>query len=143
MWSDTLLAIERVHLLRFALWGGLSLLLGIGVLVVPAVRRTDHGVARHFAVQTALWGAVALAIGAFGWRNAALRDYDGAVALARGAQLAIRLDSLLVLGGLAVAMVGSALRRDGLVGAGVGIAVQGAGWLVLHLAFAGAISTGH
>ena len=140
MWSDTLLVVERLHLLRFACWGGLSLLLGAGALAIPAVRKSGRGIARHFALQTALWGACALAIGVAGWTRAALRDYDAALALEHGLQLTIRLDALLVLAGLVLATVGLTVRRDGAIGAGTGIVVQGLGWLVLHLAFVGALT---
>lgn len=142
MWSDALLVIERLHLLRFAGWGGLSLLLGAVVLAVPAGRASGRGIVRHFALQTALWGACALAIGVAGWARATLRDYDAALALERGLQLTIRLDALIVLAGLVLATVGLTLRRDDAIGAGTGIVVQGLGWLVLHLAFASALIVG-
>ena len=62
MWADTLLALERGHLLRLALWGGASVLAGSLIVAWLAVRRVDAALLRHFAIQTAAWGVIDLAI---------------------------------------------------------------------------------
>jgi hypothetical protein len=41
MWADTLLVLERGHLLRLALWGGGSVLAGTLLLALLAIRRID------------------------------------------------------------------------------------------------------
>ena len=34
MWADTLLAVERAHLIRLSMWGGASLLVGSALLAL-------------------------------------------------------------------------------------------------------------
>ena len=77
MWADTLLSLERGHLIRLALWAGACVLSGTSLLVWLMVRRTTAPLLRHFAMQTAAWGAVNLAIVAWAWRGLAFRDFAG------------------------------------------------------------------
>ncbi|GLC24479.1 DUF6992 family protein [Roseisolibacter agri] len=136
MWSDTLLALERAHLLRVALWSGGSILAGSLLLALLAVRGrlAASALVKHFAIQTAAWGAVSLALVAAAWRGLALRDHAGATQLERVLWLNIGLDAGYVGVGATLAVTAWLLgRRLGGVGAGLGIVTQGLALLVLDL----------
>jgi hypothetical protein len=138
MFADTLLALERAHLLRVALWGGASLLVGSVLLALLALRRARTAVEAplpwHFAIQTAAWGAVDLVIVLLGARGLALRDHAAATRLDRILWLNLGLDAGYVGVGVTLALTGWLLaRRLGLVGAGLGVAVQGTALFVLDL----------
>ena len=136
MWSDTLLALERAHLLRVALWGGGSVLAGSLLLALLAVRGRlgTSPLVKHFAIQTAAWGAVDLALIALAWRGLALRDHAGATQLERVLWLNIGLDAGYVGVGATLALTAWLLgRRMGGVGAGLGIVTQGLALFVLDL----------
>ena len=92
MFADTLLAAERGHLLRLALWGAMSVVAGSAILALLSARRVRSPLLQHFAIQTAAWGAVDLAICAAAWRGLTLRDLTGAVALDRFLWFNIGLD---------------------------------------------------
>jgi hypothetical protein len=141
MFADDLLALERAHLLRLLVWGGACVLLGTLVLAALAARRADSPLLKHFALQTAGWGAVDLALAGWGLRGLHLRDYDGAMELARTLWLALGIDVGFIAAGVTIAVLGWLLgRRLAPVGAGVGVVVQGAALLVLDGVFAGRIS---
>ena len=141
MWADTLLAAERAHLLRLVAWGGASLLLGATLLVFLRVRRQPSALLTSFAVQTAAWGAIDLALAANGLRTLTLRDLAGATRLDRFLWLNIGLEGGYVLVGLTLLLVGWRLgRRPGLMGAGLGVMVQGAALAVLDVGLASQIS---
>jgi hypothetical protein len=131
MWADTLLSLERGHLQRLALWALCSVLGGTLLLTWLTVRRLAAPTLRHFAIQTAAWGAVNGLIAAWAWRGLALRDYAGAQRLVNVLWLNTGLD-------IGYAAVGATLLilavrwgpRPGASGAGVGVVVQG---LVLAL----------
>jgi hypothetical protein len=136
VWSDTLLALERAHLLRLALWGGGSVLAGSLLLALLAVRGGPSPLVRHFAIQTAAWGAVDLAIVAWAWGRLALRDHAAAAALERFLWLNLGLDVGYVAVGVTLALAAWTLgRRLGGVGAGLGVATQGLALFVLDLIF--------
>jgi len=136
MWSDTLLALERAHLLRLLAWSGTSMLVGTALYVVLTVRRTDSALLQHFAIQTCAWGLLNLGIAATGMARLAERDLASATRLDRILWLSVGLDLGLVLVGATLAASGWWLaRRLGVVGAGIGVLVQGAGLLVLDLRF--------
>ena len=142
MWSDTLLALERAHLLRVALWGGGSVLAGSLLLALLAIRGrlAASALVKHFAIQTAAWGAVSLALVAAAWRGLALRDHAGATQLERVLWLNIGLDAGYVGVGATLAVAAWLLgRRLGGVGAGLGIVTQGLALLVLDLVVANQI----
>ena len=141
MWADTLLAAERAHLLRLILWGGASLLLGITLLVFLRVRRQPSSLLSAFAVQTAAWGAIDLALAANGLRTLTHRDLAGATRLDRFLWLNIGLEGGYLLVGLTLVIVGWRIgRRPGLVGAGIGVMVQGMALAVLDVGLASQIS---
>jgi len=143
MFADSLLAAERAHLLRLALWGALSVLAGTGLWALVASRGLRSPLLRHFAIQNLAWGAIDLAICAVAWRGLRLRDLAGAIALDRFIWFNIGLDVGYVAVGATLALVGWRLARSlGLVGAGIGVGVQGAALIVLDLLLASSILRG-
>ncbi len=134
MFADTLLQLERAHLVRLLAWALASVLTGSALLAVLAARRAVSPLVRHFAIQTAAWGAVDLAIVAWAWRGLALRDHAGATFLDRFLWLNLGLDVGYVGVGATLALAGWQLgRRLGAVGAGMGVVVQGLALVVLDL----------
>src|SRR6267378_3140203 len=141
MWADTLLSAERVLLLRLLTWGALSVLAGTGILAWLRLRSRSSALLEHFAVQMAGWGGVELAFVALSWRALARRDLADATRLDRLLWLNAGLDVGYVLVGVSLAITGWKLgRRLGLVGAGIGVVVQGAALLLLDLLLASRIS---
>ena len=118
MWADTLLSLERGHLIRLALWAAACVLSGTTLLTWLLVRRTTAPLLRHFAIQTAAWGAVNLAIAAWAWRGLAFRDFAGTQRLLNILWLNTGLDVGYAAGG---------------VGAGLGVVVQGVALALLDL----------
>lgn len=132
MWSDTLLALERLHLERLAVWAGASAILGTILLGALVLRRARAPLLFHFAVQTALWGAAELALAAVRWRTLAARDYTGAFRLAWSLRVAMGAEIACVVVGVTLAGAGWAItRRLSTVGAGGAIVVQCAALLLL------------
>jgi len=132
MSSETVLAIERAHVLGLALWGSAGVLFGGGMVAYLMARRLRAGLLRHFAAQMTAWGAAELIVAVLRWRGLAPRDYAATtrlLALVRVALLAeagcIVIGATLALGGWRVS------RRSGALGAGLGIIVQGAALLLL------------
>ena len=141
MFADTFLALERAHLLRLAAWGAACLLLGTALFATLAARRVETPLLRHFAIQTAAWGAIDLAFAAWGWRGLRLRDHDGAASLERFLWLNLGLDVGYVGVGATLALTGWLLgRRLGAVGAGLGVVLQGLALLALDALFAARIA---
>lgn len=136
MFADTLLDLERAHLLRVLVWGAGSVLAGTLLLALVALRRAagPAPLLWHFAVQTAAWGAIDLLLTLWAMRGLALRDHAGATQFDRVLWLNLGLDVGYVAVGVALAAVGWSLgRRLGLVGAGLGVVVQGAALFLLDL----------
>jgi hypothetical protein len=143
MWADTLLAAERAHLLRLLAWGAISVLLGTALLAWHLVRGRGTSLIQHFAIQTAAWGAAELAFGAIAYASLRLRDLAGATRLDRFLWLSIGVDVGFVLVGLVLIAIGWRFgdgRRNGMLGAGAGIVVQGAALFLLDLMLATQIS---
>ncbi len=141
MWADSLLLAERAHLVRLAAWGALGVVAGTLVLLGLAARRVRSPLLTHFAIQTAAWGAIDVALAGLGWRELALRDADAGMRLVRFLWLNIGLDFGYAAVGLTLAVCGWTLgRRLGLVGAGIGVLVQGLALALLDLWFAGVIA---
>jgi hypothetical protein len=141
MWADTLLAAERAHLLRLAVWGAASVFVGGALLGLLRLRRERTALLDHFAIQTVAWGAVDLALALAGRQRLEMRDLAGATRLDRFLWLNIGLDAGYVMVGLTLLAVGWRVsRRPGLVGAGLGVIVQGTGLAVLDLVLAAQIS---
>lgn len=143
MFADTLLAAERGHLLRLAMWGAMSVVAGTAVWALLVSRRARSPLLQHFAIQTAAWGAIDLAICAAAWRGLKLRDLTGAIALDRFIWFNIGLDVGYVAVGATLAIVGWRLTRSlALVGAGIGVVVQGIALALLDLVLASMIARG-
>lgn len=143
MWADALLAAERAHLVRLLAWGASSVLLGTATFALLAVRRRTSPLLTHFAIQTAAWGAIDVAICAAAWHSLALRDLASAVRLDRFVWLNIGLDAGYVAVGGVLAITGWKLARTlGLVGAGIGVAMQGTALFLLDVILASAIARG-
>ena len=141
MWADTLLVAERAHLLRLALWAAASLLTGTALVAMVHIGRTRSSLLRHFGIQTAVWGAVELGVALLLLRSLALRDVAGATRLDRILWMNIGLDVGYALVGITLAVVGwRAVRRLGLVGAGIAIVLQGAALAAIDLLLASQIS---
>jgi hypothetical protein len=141
MWSDTLYALERAHLLRVGVWGSASIVVGTALIALLAARRSDSPLVKHFAIQLAAWGAIDVALVAWAWRGLALRDLAGATKLDRLLWLNVGLDAGYVAVGVTLAVCAWTLgRRLGGVGAGLGVIVQGAALFVLDVYVVAAIS---
>jgi hypothetical protein len=136
MWSDTLLGLERAHLLQLIAWSAMSMVIGTALYAWVTVGRSMSILLRHFAFQTGLWGTVVFAIGIMRLRDLAERDLASATRLDRLVWLSVGLDGGFVLVGVALATAGWLMGRHlGLVGAGIAVIVQGTGLLVLDLRF--------
>lgn len=141
MWSDTLLAMERAHLVRLIAWGGASLLIGSALLGFMRVRGHRSALLDHFGIQTMAWGAIDLLLALTSFRRLELRDLTGATRLDRFLWLNIGLDVGYVMVGLTLLVLGWRLaRRMGLIGAGLAVIVQGSALALLDLVLAGQIS---
>lgn len=137
MWSDTLLAAERVHLIRLLLWAATSAALGTVFLAFVTLRRMNAPVVFWFTIQTLAWGSVELIVAAGRWQALAMRDVSGATRLDRLTWFTIGLDIGLICVGVSTAIMAWRRRQSlGGVGGGLGVLVQGLGLLVLDLTFA-------
>ena len=120
--------------MRLALWGGASLLTGTLLFASLLIRRVEAPLLRHFAIQTAAWGAVDLIIYMFSWRGLALRDYAGAQQLLNILWLNTGLDAGYIAVGVTLAI--AAWRwgaKAGGIGAGLGVIIQGLALFLLDL----------
>lgn len=140
MWADALLAAEREHVLRLALWGGASILVGTALFAQFALFAGNAGdrarlpLLRHFGIQTAAWGLIDLIIAVIAWRGLELRDLASATRLDRFLWLNIGLDVGYVGIGATIAITGWLTgRKLGMVGAGIAIIVQGLALALLDL----------
>lgn len=134
MWADTLLSLERGHLIRLAVWAAACVLSGTASLVWLMVRRTSAPLLQHFAIQTAAWGGVNLAIVAWAWRGLAFRDYAGTQKLLNVLWLNTGLDVGYAAVGVTLAVTAWRWgQRAGGVGAGLGVLVQGIALALLDL----------
>jgi hypothetical protein len=141
MWADTLLALERAHLLRLVLWGGASVLAGSALLASLRLRGQRSSLLDHFGIQTTLWGAIDLMLALSGLWRLELRDLAGATRLDRFLWLNVGLDAGYVMVGLTLLVFGwRAPQRPGLVGAGLAVIVQGSALALLDLVLAGQIT---
>jgi len=137
MWSDTLLAAERSHLIRLTLWAITSTLLGTGIVATITVRRTVAPILLWFGIQSLAWGLVELVLVTIGFQQLAMRDVSGATRLDRLTWFTAGLDVGIMVAGVAVVALAWLLgRRLAAIGAGLGIVVQGLGLLVMNLTFA-------
>lgn len=141
MWADTLERLERLHLLRLLAWAAASMLTGTGLLAWLRAGGRHSPLLKHFAIQATAWGLVDAMIAALALRGIAPRDIASATRLDRILWLNIGLDAGYVLVGITVAVAAWRLgRRLGLLGAGIGVVVQGSALVVLDLMLAAHIS---
>jgi hypothetical protein len=134
------MALERGHLLRLLLWGAASTISGTLLLTYLTWKRESAPLLRHFAIQTAAWGLVIAAICIVGWRGLQLRDFAGLQRLLNLLWLNVGLNGGYVAVGVTIAWLGWKLgRKPGLVGAGLGVVVQGLALLLMDLRLIGAI----
>ena len=141
MWADTLQALERAHLLRLVVWGGASLLVGSVLLALLRQREHRSSLLFHFGLQTALWGAIDVALAVIGLERLGLRDLAGATRLDRFLWLNIGLDTGYVMVAITLLVFGWRVpQRPGLVGAGLAVITQGSALAILDLVLAGQIA---
>jgi hypothetical protein len=139
-WADTLLDVERLHLLKLFVWGVLSIGVATALIALIRVRRIDSPLLEHFAIQSAAWGSIDVMIAIWARQGLHLRDLAGAVALDRFVWFNVGLGAGYVAVGATLALIGWNLgRRLGLVGAGLGVIVQGCALVLLDLQLAAAI----
>jgi hypothetical protein len=83
-----------------------------------------------------IWGVAELLLAGLCWRGLTERDLSGAASLERMLWLGAGLDAGCIAVGATLAVAGWRMRRGlGLVGAGVGITLQGAALLALAMHF--------
>jgi len=137
MWSDTLLAAERSHLIRIALWAIMSAVLGTAFVAIITFRRIAAPIMLWFAIQIVVWGSLELIVSVARWSALSMRDVTGATRLDRLTWLAVGLDIGIIAAGVTAAMIAWRYKRQlGALGGGLGVVVQGLGLLVLDLTFA-------
>lgn len=137
MWSDTLLAAERSHLIRIAIWAFTSAVLGTAFVTIIAVRRVNAPIVSWFAIQTLAWGSLELIVAAARWSALSMRDVSAATRLDRLTWFGIGIDVGIVGAGMtAVLLAWKFTRNLRAFGGGLGVVVQGLGLLVLDLTFA-------
>lgn len=136
MFADTLLAAERGHLARLLAWAIGSLVAGLLVVLVARRSRGGAPLLTHFGIQTAAWGAVDLAIALVARQGLVLRDYEAMVRLDRFLWFNIGLDVGYAAVGVTLMVFGWRLARQGLIGAGLGVLVQGLALALLDLRLA-------
>ena len=141
MWADTLQAAEHAHLVRLLVWAAASVLAGTAVLAWMRAGARHSPLLRHFAIQAVAWGAVNAMLAAGLMARLAPRDVASATRLDRFLWLNIGLDSGYILVGVTLVALGWRMgRRLGLVGAGMGVIVQGGALALLDLILAARIS---
>ena len=141
MWSDTLLAAERVHLIRLFLWAAGSAALGTLIIAVLTLRRIAAPILTGFAIQALAWGDAEFVLVTTSWQILEMRDVSAATRLDRLTWFTAGLDVGLTGVGLAIAVLGWMHgRRLATVGAGLGMLAHGMGLLVLQLTFASALA---
>jgi hypothetical protein len=141
VWADALLSAERQYLLRMLAWNGLSIVLGTLLLTILVARRIRSALLTNFAAQAIAWGIVVGIISVIAFRALHLRDVGGAARLERFVWLRVGLDvGVAAVGGTLVLTGRMPPRRLAVIGAGLGVVVQGLALLVLDLQFASLVS---
>jgi hypothetical protein len=141
MFADTLFAAERGHVDRLIIWAVLSIIAGIGGVVLARRARPVPDLLHHFAIQTGAWGVVNLVIALIARQGLQLRDYTAMVRLDRFLWFNNGLDVGYIAVGITLAVCGWRLQRRGLVGAGLGVSVQGLVLLLLDLRLSSIIAS--
>jgi hypothetical protein len=132
---------ERQYVARTLAWAGLSIIAATGIAVVLAGRRTKSPVLAHFALQLGGWGLVLGLIGAMEWQGLHLRDLAGATRLEHATWARVGFDVGVI--GMGAVLAASSRwfgRSLAGMGAGAGLAVQGAALLLIDLQLVSAVS---
>ncbi len=133
MWADTLLDIERAHVLRLLVWGGLSVAVAVLLLLLLRLRRIDLPLLRHFALQNLIWGGATLIIASVWLRTMELRDLAQATRLVNLLWLGTGLALGVTATGATLALSGWLMaRRESAIGAGMAIVLHGLALIVLY-----------
>jgi hypothetical protein len=133
MFADTLMQLERAHLMRVLVWGVASVLAGTAMLAGLTATRRQSRLLEKFGLVTAASGAIELCVGLVSWRGLGMRDLAAATRLDRLLWLATGLDVGILAVGLTLAIASWSIgRRLGPVGAALGLVVQGAALFALH-----------
>jgi hypothetical protein len=141
VWADTILSAERQYVARTLAWAGLSIIAATGTAVMLAWRRIRSPVLAHFAVQLGGWGLVLGLIGAMEWQGLHLRDLAGAARLERATWARVGFDVGVIGMGAVLAAASRWFGRSlAGMGAGAGLAVQGAALLFIDLQLVSAVS---
>lgn len=143
MWSPTLYAVERVHLLQLLVWGAASFVMGAGVIAALRLRRDSAPLAASFAIMMALCGAVESCFVLIRWRGLTERDYAGALRLTTHVRLAIIAELWLVAGATVLLWAGvTLLKRLDLLGIAAALAAHGGVLFVLDRLFLARLTSG-
>lgn len=141
MYSDTLLALERAHLLQIVVWGLASVLVGAAALAILGFRRVRSDLLAHFAIQCIAWGLAEVVLAGIRVRGIAHRDGAAAAALERLLWLNTGLDAGYFAVGVTLALAGWYIgRRASLMGAAIGIMIHGLALFIFDLRFVLALS---
>jgi len=141
VWADTVLSAERQYVARLLAWAALSIIAATAIAVVLAARHIKSPVLKHFAVQLGGWGFVLGLVGAMAWHGLHLRDLAGATRLERATWMRVGFDVGVI--GMGAVLAASSRwfgRNMAGMGAGAGLAVQGAALLVIDLQLVSAVS---
>jgi hypothetical protein len=132
MWSDTLMAAERLMLLRMLLWAAAATLTGTLLLLVLTMRRRPPGLLTSFAGWLAAVGLGLVAGGLLWWRTIGPRDVAGAERLDDLLWFLLGLDAGLALAAAAVVLLGWRAARTSLMGGGCAALVHALALLLVH-----------
>jgi hypothetical protein len=149
MWSDVVLQVERLHLLRLLLWAGSSTVVGTGLLVLSLWRGRGSELLRRFALVCALFGAIELIASVLAYWRLGLRDLAGATRLERLAWLQLGLYLGVAAVGVTMSTVGRSVAPRSVgstdaalpaIGGGIAVALHGLALATLELLLLAAIS---
>jgi hypothetical protein len=141
VWADSVLNAERQYVARLLAWAALSIIAATVIAVMLAARRIKSPVLKHFALQLGGWGFVLGLIGTMAWQGLHLRDLAGATRLERVTWMRVGFDAGVI--GMGAVLAGASRwfgRSLAGMGAGAGLALQGAALLVIDLQLVSAVS---
>jgi hypothetical protein len=135
------LSAERQYVARTLAWAALSVVAATAIAVLLSVRRIKSPVLAQFAAQLGGWGLVVGLIGIIEWRGLHLRDLAGATRLERETWARVGFDAGVI--GIGAVLLGASRaigRNLAGMGAGTGLALQGAVLLLLDLQLVAVVS---
>jgi hypothetical protein len=135
------LSAERQYVALTLAWAALSIVAATGITVLLSVRRLRSPLLAQFAAQLGGWGLVVGLIGILEWRGLHLRDLAAATRLERETWARAGFDAGVI--GMGAVLLGASRtlgRNLAGMGAGAGLALQGAVLLVLDLQLIAAVS---